>query len=523
MNAAPFFIGIDLGTGSCKSLVADEAGRVLGFGVGEYGGADAGGRWQEQDPGSLLAGAVASVRNALERAGVSPAHCAGLSVGGALHSVMAVDGRGHPLTGVMTWADGRAVDQARTVADGPTGKSLYRETGCPVHGMYPLYKILWLRSNRPGVFRAARRYVSAKEYVCFRLTGNWSVDYSVAAGSGFLNTHTLRWSEKALAAAGIRTDQLSVLSPPVAPLGKLQAAMAAETGLSAGTAVVAGSSDAVNSSLGAGAVAVPQATLMVGTSGALRVISPRPVLDPQARSWCYAIDETHWLLGGAVNNGGLVLSWLRDCLNQAAAHGAGVQPLTFEDMLGLAGRAPAGAGGIVCLPFLAGERSPYWNLNARALFFGMRLGHDMRHLARALLEGVGFRFRNLMEVLIEVGLDLEQIVASGGFAQSGLWLQVMADVLDRELNVPVWGETSALAAAFWAALAAGAAGCMEDIRSWVRIDRVCRPIDRNTAVYDRIYPLYMRLYETAAGHFEEIARLQGALDTMPEEREHDRG
>lgn len=522
MKSKPYFIGIDLGTGSCKSIAVDEDGRVLGFGAGEYGGGGAGGRWQEQDPGGLLAGAVASVAVALGRAGVAPAHCAGLSVGGALHSVLAVDGRDHPLTGVITWADGRAVEQARAVADTPDGNSLYQETGCPPHGMYPLYKIMWLAANRPEVFQAARRYVSAKEYVCFRLTGNWAVDYSLAAGSGLLNTHTLRWSAKALDLAGIRQDQLGALSAPAAPLGKLQAAMAAEMGLSAGTPVVAGSSDAVNSSLGAGAVAIPQATLMVGTSGALRVISSRPVLDPQARSWCYAIDESHWLVGGAINNGGVALSWLRDCLNQAA-QGSGAKPLTFEDILALAGRTPAGAGGVVCLPFFAGERSPYWNLNARALFFGMRLEHEMRHLARALLEGVGLRFRSLLDVLIEIGLDVKQIVASGGFTQSALWLQVMADVLDRELSVPAWGETSALAAAFWAALAAGQAGCMEDIRNWVHIDRVCRPVGSSAAVYDRIYPLYMRLYQTAASHFEEIARLQNELDAMEGERGRDRG
>jgi gluconokinase len=522
MNAAPFFIGIDLGTGSCKSVVVAETGRVLGFGVGEYGSAGAGGRWQEQAPSGLLSGAVNSVRAALRQARVAPAYCAGLSVGGALHSVMAVDGRDNPLTGVMTWADGRAVGQARAVADAPTGRSLYHETGCPAHGMYPLYKIMWLAANRPKIFQAARRYVSAKEYVCFQLTGNWTVDYSLAAGSGLLNTHTLRWSEQALGLAGIRKDQLSALSPPVASLGKLQAAMAAEMGLSAGTPVVVGSSDAVNSSLGAGAVSIPQATLMVGTSGALRVISPRAVLDPEARSWCYAIDEGHWLVGGAINNGGVALSWLRDCLNQIA-QGSSSNPMTFDDILALAGRAPAGAGGIVCLPFFAGERSPHWNLDARALFFGMKLEHDMRHLARALLEGVGMRFRSLLEVLIEVGLDVKQLVASGGFTQSGLWLQVMADVLDRELSVPVWGETSALAAAFWAALAAGKAGCMEDIRDWVKIDRVCRPVGRNAAVYKRIYALYTRLYEAAAGHFEEIAQLQNELDAISGERGRDSG
>ena len=506
-KGAPFFVGIDLGTGSCKSVVVDENGKVLGFGAGVYSGAEAHDRWQEQNPRDLLKAAIASVRQAVDQAGPSPESCGGMSIGGALHSVVAVGDRGDPLTGVITWADGRAFEQARAVAATPTGMSLYRETGCPVHGMYPIYKVMWLRKNRPEVFRSAIRYASAKEYVGFRMTGSWRVDYSLAAGSGFLNAHTLQWSDQALELAGIRQDQLSPLAAPVAILGKLQADVAAQMGLSVDTRVVMGSSDAVNSSIGAGAVNPTQATLMVGTSGALRVVSPRPVLDPESRSWCYAIDERHWLVGGAINNGGVALSWLRDCLNQACPEHA----LAFEDVIALAGRAPAGSGGLICLPFFAGERSPNWNLNARAAFFGMSLEHELRHMARALLEGIGFRFKSLLGVLSEIGLDVQQIVASGGFTKSELWLKVMADVLGRDLNVPTWGETSALAAAFWAALAAGCADSMEDIQKWVQISHVCRPVSGNVAVYERIYPLYAKLYRAAAGSFDDIAGLQKDL------------
>ena len=186
--------------------------RTARFSVSEWASTQGAGtqdRWQEQDPRELLQAAIASVRQAVERAGARPEGCGGMSIGGALHSVMAVDGHGDPLTGVITWADGRAVEQARAVAGTSTGKKLYRETGCPAHGMYPLYKVMWLRENRPEVFQHARRYVSAKEYLGFRLTGTWQVDYSLAAGSGFLNTYTLKWSDPAIDLAGIRNDQLS--------------------------------------------------------------------------------------------------------------------------------------------------------------------------------------------------------------------------------------------------------------------------------------------------------------------------
>jgi gluconokinase len=507
MMSSLWFLGIDLGTGSCKAVAVDENGEVLGFGVGEYSGAETQERWQEQDPRELLKAAIASVRQAVEQSGSSPASCGGMSIGGALHSVMALDGQDQPLTGVITWADGRAVKQAVAVAATPTGMSLYRETGCPAHGMYPLYKVMWLRENRPEVFRSARRYVSAKEYVGFRLTGTWQVDYSLAAGSGFLNTYTLKWSDPALELAGIRQDQLAPLGSPVLLLGKLQADAAVQMGLPVNTPVVMGSSDAVNSSIGAGAVGPTQATLMIGTSGALRVVSPQPVLDPKARSWCYAIDERHWLVGGAINNGGVALSWLRECLNQA--HGG--RPLTFEDVLALASRAPVGSGGLVCLPFFAGERSPNWNLNARAVFFGISLAHEARHIARALLEGIAFRFKSLFEVLTELGLDMRQIVASGGFTKSELWLQVMADALGRELSVPEGGETSALAAAFWPFLSMGGAGSISDIRNWVQFSRVQRPVPEHAAVYDRIYLQYNGLYRSLTGAFDAVARLQHEL------------
>ena len=170
-----------------------------------------------------------------------------------------------------------------------------------------------------------------------------------------------------------------------------------------------------------------------------------------------------------------------------------------------------GSGGLICLPFFAGERSPNWNLNARAVFFGMTLAHEARHLARALLEGIGYRFRSLFEVLQEMELDVGQIVASGGFTQSRLWLQTTADALGRELSVPVWGETSVLAAAFWPFLAAGGAGSIDDIRDWVRFSRVQRPDPEHAAVYDRIYPQYSRLYRLLTDGFEDIARLQNEL------------
>jgi gluconokinase len=509
MAHSDWFIGIDLGTGSCKSVVIDEQARVLGFSSTEYSGLQAQDRWQEQDPEELLKAAIVSAKGAVSASGVQPEACAGLSIGGALHSVMALDGHGDPLTGVITWADGRAVEQTKALRGLPLADRLYQETGCPVHGMYPLYKVMWLRDQRKDLFDKTWRYVSAKEYVFSRLTGDYLVDYSLAAGSAFLHTRTLRWNPLCLEIAGLREEQLSTLCSPLEIHRGLDPEFATAIGIPEDVPVVAGSSDAANSNLGAGAVHPWQATCMVGTSGAFRVVSPRPILDEKARSWCYAVDQGHWLVGGAINNGGVALSWLRDCLNQGASSaGAG---LSFEDVVALAGTAKAGAGGVICLPFFAGERSPNYNLNTRALFFGMTLEHGAGHLARALLEGIAFRFRTLKEVLTDVGVEVGEIRASGGFTKSPLWLQVMTDALERELMIPAWGETSALGAAFWALLSARGETALEKAGDLVKLEKSCRPNPESAEIYNRIYPVFERLYQSLERSFDDVAELQSMV------------
>ena len=511
MTDSEWFLGIDLGTGSCKSVVIDRNAEILGFGVGEYAGSDAHDRWQEQDPRVLMQAVIASVRNALTPSGVSAKSCAGISIGGALHSLVAVNGRGEPLTGVITWADGRAVDQAEAVKKQGLAERLYKHTGCPSHGMYPLYKIIWLRENRPEVFGAVWRYLTAKEYVFARLTGEYLLDYCLAAGSGLLNTHSLAWEPLCLDAAGIDQNQLAVPVSPLTVHAGLKPDAARQMGIRREVPVVLGSSDAANSNLGAGAVLPWQATCMIGTSGAFRVLCPQPILDEQARSWCYAVDQTHWLVGGAINNGGVALSWFRDCLNQALADSAGARPLSFEDVLTLASRSPAGSGGVICLPFFAGERSPYWNLNARAVFFGLSLSHEATHLSRSLVEGIAFRFKSLSDVLDDVGVEARQIIASGGFTQSEFWLQVVTDVLNREIVVPSWGETSCLGAAYWAMLGTGAAESLESLKDFMRPRRSCLPHSETADCYRKIYRLYLRLYQSVSANFEDIARLQQEL------------
>lgn len=504
----PWFLGIDLGTGSCKSTIVDEKAQILGFGSGDYAGANTYQKWNEQEPGSILAGMIHSVRVALEQAGVEGSQCQGLSIGGALHSLLAINRSGEPITGVITWADGRGAAQAQALRRTPQAAELYQHTGCPAHGMYPLYKIMWLRQEKPEIYSQAARYITAKEYVFEKLTGQRMIDYSLASGSSLLNVQSLRWDSLALETAGIQPGQLSQPVSPLTTVKGLKPGLAAQLGLPRDTLVVLGSSDAANSNLGAGTVHPWQATCMIGTSGAFRIPSPKPILDPAARTWCYAVDEKHWLVGGAINNGGIAFSWLRDAINQAFPQQSSQAPLTYEDLIVLAGQAGPGAGGLICLPFFTGERSPNWNLNARAVFFGLSLEHNIRHMARALLEGVAFRMRTLDDILFELVGQIREIRASGGFTHSDLWPQIVASALNRNLLVPTWGETSSLGSAFWAMVGAGLLTDVDRAGELVSIQKRYQPVPEDAAIYNRLYPIYNNLYQSVSPAFDQIAEFQ---------------
>ena len=500
-----WFLGIDLGTGSCKSVIIDAQSHLLGFGARGYPSAENNGQW-EQDPEELVHAMVRSVRAAIETAGVSPDACQAMSIGGAYHSLIAMDRSDVPLTGVMTWVDNRAMKQAEAIRESPGIEAIYRQTGCPVHSMYPLYKIIWLREEQPDIFSQAIRFISAKEYVIKRLAGEYLIDFGIAGGTALLNTHRLEWDSQSLDLAGIRESQLSSLVGPRQVLKGLNPELAVQMGIPQETPLVLGSADAVNSSLGAGAVSWGQATCMIGTSGAFRIIAPRVMLDAKVRSWCYAIDEGHWLVGGAINNGGLALTWLRDAFNQIFQSQAKDVRISFDELIASASQVRPGADGLICLPFFAGERSPYWNMNARGVFFGLNLNHDARHLARSLMEGVAYRLRSIRDTLDDLGAEVSEIRASGGFTHSDLWPQIIASVLDHDLVIPANGETSSLGAAFWALLGSGVVERFEDLYPLVAITKTYSPEPKEADLYDSLYKIYMNLYFQLGESFDQISK-----------------
>ncbi len=508
MTSNTWFLGIDLGTSSCKCAAVDAAGQLLALSGCPYPHLEDNDSWKTQDPELIYQGMVKAVRKILSEPGVSADTCRAASMGCALHGLMVLDSANRPISPVYTWVDDRAASQADRFARKPQGSELYQHTGCPPHGMYPIYKILWLHENRPEIMEKANRLLSVKAYLFARLAGEFLVDYSMASGSGLLDIHQLQWNSSSLHLAGIEASQLSSLSDPVTVMKIRDRDFLENTDLPNGLPLILGSSDAVNSTLGAGAVLPGQATCMIGTSGAYRVLSPEPRTDPEASTWCYALDRSHWLIGGAINNGGLALTWLSSMIPASSQSDTEVD---IEELLHFAELSPPGSEGLICLPLFAGERSPHWTLDARGTFFGLAMHHNFHHMARSVLEGIAFRLRSIDEILKPLAGPITEVRASGGFTRSAFWSQLTCDVLHQPLAIPGSGETSALGSAFWALMGMNQVSSLEDLGGLVPIRTTYQPDPETADMYDSTYTHYQQLYSAVSPLFTPLAEFQNHL------------
>lgn len=545
-------IGWDLGTTGARAVVFDLQGRQRHVAAVDYALHSPHPGWAEQDPAEVYDAAMTCLRQASGWAAASGWRVVAMGVSAILHSFVALDREGEPLTPSIIWADGRSVAEAVAMRRETDALALYGRTGSPVHPMYLPAKLRWLRRHRPEAFDGAATFGGIKEYVLQRWTKRLVGDRSVASGTGLFDLRAGTWDGEALALAGIDVTRLPPLVEPTEPLA-LSRECLREAGLPEGCIVVAGGGDGVLQTIGTGCVAPGQMVAMVATSGAIRAVVDRPRTDSQARTWCYYLAEGRWVAGAAINNAGLVYAWLRDQIANGAAEArqfharstasaalssapgaahdtADASPapdaaldVDLEDLNRWAAAVPPGADGLLFLPYLAGERSPNWNANARGVLFGLSLAHDYRHLARATLEGVAYRMRTIFEPMEEVAGPATEIRVAGGFTRSPLWLQIVADVLGRRLHLVESPEASALGAALLALRGAGIVERFEDLAPLVDATRDATsdsegdgageivPDVQHHARYARLYEVYQRVYEGVRPSFDAIAALQAEL------------
>lgn len=502
-------IGVDIGTSSCRAVAFDDQFQVLASCSREYPVTVPRPGWAEQDPDLIVESVVEVLKGVLAHPALRGSRPIGIGFSSVMHSVVGVDANGCPVTKAIIWADLRAKEEAARLAREFGGSELYSRTGCPVHPTYLPAKLLWLKENAPGQFKRIAKVLSIKGYVLQRLTGQWLEEYSTASTTGLFNLHTMKWDDLVLKAAGISRDVLPPLVAPLTVLEGFTSDYAHGKGLPSDIPVVVGATDGTLSNLGSGVVSPGQMVAMIGTSGALRVVLNEPKLDPKQRTWSYYLAAGKWVSGGAINNGGNIMKWYRDCfgaaeLAEAQKRGVDVYQLLSER----AGKAAVGSGGLIFLPMLFGERSPGWNPDSRGVLFGLSASHGPAEITRAIMEGVLFHLYGVYEALVEVLGRPREVRASGGFARSRLWLQIMADVFGTPLQIPQVLEGSAFGAAFLATMVSGQVGRLEDASEYIHIQETVYPDERRTKLYKDLYQIYCSIYSKLAPEFVQIARFQ---------------
>ncbi|QAV26216.1 gluconate kinase [Neobacillus thermocopriae] len=509
MNSSQVVIGIDIGTTSTKAVIFEEDGRIRAMHAVEYPMLHPQPGWAEQDPHVLFSAVMQSIQGAIYKGGVSSEQVKAVGLSVAMHSLMLVDDHHRPLTNCIIWTDNRSNKQAEQLRASEKGMDIYKKTGTPIHPMSPLAKLMWFKEHMPHVFERTHKFISIKEYVLYQWFQQYVVDYSIASATGLFSLQTFDWDEEILQFLHIDRQQLSQLVPTTYTLQGMDKKWAEQLGISRNTPVVIGASDGVLANVGVGAVLPHEAAITIGTSGAVRTISSVPKTDERGRTFCYVLTENEWVVGGPTNNGGILLRWLRDefgAQEKEVAKRLGIDP--YDLLTQYAARVPAGAEGLLFLPFLSGERAPYWDAHARGTFFGISLQHRREHFIRAVMEGVCMSVFSVALAVRDVIGPLSEIRVSGGFAKSPFWRQMLCDMMGKELLVPETHEASALGAAALALYATGDIVSLQEVKSWLRISSRHEPNGQHTAIYAELFDLYIRLYRQLKDEFQIISSFQ---------------
>ena len=506
-------VGLDSGTTATKAVTAGVDGRVRDVVSVGYPLLVPHPGWAELDAVRLQAAAVQALTEVAALGRARGDAVVGVSLSAAMHGVVPLDEDGTPRGPLVTWADSRATAQAAAlVADG-RAKGLHARTGTPVHPMSPVLKLAWWAEHDPALLAGTPRWGGVKELVVSALCGvSRLVDLSCASASGGYDLVRREWDPEALEIAQVRAEQLPEVVPTTHVLRGLLPAVAAAAGLPAGLPVVMGASDGVLANLGIGAVRQEVAAVSLGTSGAMRLVVPQPVVDPAGRLFCYALTEDHWVVGGAVNNGGSVVRW--SALALAAADGPPPEGEAADELdarlLDEAAAVPAGSEGLLCLPYLLGERAPWWRGGMRGAYLGLRREHRRPHLVRAAVEGVCQQLALVRDAFSSLDLPVCEVRATGGAVASPLWVSTLAAALDLPVRLADSPEGTGLGACLLGWHALGGLPDLDDATVLVGVHAPVEPDPEDAELYRRLRPLV----ETST---LALADVFAALDTLSPE------
>ena len=504
-----YLLGIDVGTTGSKALLVDADGIVKASATTEYPMFTPRPLWAEQNPADWWDATVTSIRQVLDQSGAKPDQVSGLGLTGQMHGLVLLDAGGEVLRPCIMWNDQRTAAQCAAITEKVGLENVLKFTGNQMLPGFTAPKVVWVREQEPEVYAQAAKVLLPKDYVRYRLTGEFFSEVSGASGTSLFDVGQRQWSEQILEALEIPGEWLPEVTESPVVSARVSADAAKATGLLAGTPVVGGAGDQAAQAVGTGIVKEGVVSATLGTSGVVFAASDTYRLEPDGRlqAYCHAVPGMWHLMGVMLSAAGS-FRWYRDALGdleraQAEETGRDAYDLLTE----AAAEVPAGCEGLVFLPYLTGERMPYSDPNARGVFFGLSLRHDKAHITRAVLEGVTYGMCDLLELMRALGLSIEQVRASGGGVRSRLWRQILADIFATEIVTVNVTEGAAYGAALLAGVGADVYGSVpEACEVVVKLTGRAEP-GPAAAVYADYYPRYQALYPALAPEFEAMAEV----------------
>ncbi|MCH8474420.1 MAG: xylulokinase [Opitutales bacterium] len=502
-----YLLGIDIATTSTKTLLMEGSGKVLGSATAEYPLETPKPLWSEQDPEHWWEATVKTIREVLQKTGVSASSIAGIGLSGQMHGLVCLDSDNRVLRPAILWNDQRTGAQCDAITQRVGAEKVIQLTGNPILTGFTAPKLLWVQENEPDVYSRIAKILLPKDYVRYRLTNSFCTDVSDASGMSLLDVANRRWSDEMVDAVGAKRAWLADVSESSDPSSKVTGEGASATGLPEGIPVVGGGGDQACQAVGVGIVREGVASATLGTSGVVFAASDEYRVEPEGRlhAFCHAVPGKWHLMGVMLSAAGS-FRWYKDVLGQQESREAaetGKDP--FEILTQQAALAPAGCEGLLFLPYLTGERTPWPDPLARGNFFGLTLRHQKAHMTRSVMEGVTYGMRDSLELMRNLQLKVSHIVASGGGAKSPLWRQMMADNFHARTVTVNASEGAAYGACLLAATGAGI---------FPSVEAACDACLQETGetlpgpeatVYDDFYPHYKSLYPALAPIFHKVA------------------
>jgi xylulokinase len=504
------YLGIDVGTSGTKTLAIREDGTILASATALYPLSTPKPGWSEQDPEHWWQAAIQSVQQVLTKGKISAGEVAGIGLSGQMHGSVFLNSKHEVIRPAILWNDQRTTEECREIESAVGGRSnLIDLVANPALEGFTAPKILWLRKHEPEHFAQTVQVLLPKDYVRFRLTGEFATEVSDASGTLLLDVKNRTWSRALLDKLQLDAALLPKVYESEEVSGKLTAKSAELLGLTAGVPVVGGGGDQAAGAVGNGIVEPGAISATMGTSGVVFAHSEQVQIDPQGRvhTFCHAV-RGKWHVMGVMLAAGGSLQWYRNHLGGAetiVAQALGVDP--YEIISNEAANAPLGSEGLFFLPYLTGERTPHCDPFARGSWVGLSLRHGRGHLARAVMEGATFAMRDCLRIIKDMQIPVSEIRLSGGGARSKFWRQLQADVYGQEVVTINAEEGPAFGVALLATVGTGTYSTIQEACQCIKVTNRVPYNPRSKEFYDDAYPIYRRLYDSLKSDFRAIADL----------------